>query len=149
MATSNGLHRYISQMEEGLLELTQNLSVFLSHEFDLEEKYARDKRRLLEETHGLNLDTQKFLKRLSRRMLDEEQAIVHYFHLIKRWYCHLLLLIAYINYTPYVSRTNFMPTNAAQVGKLKSPLSFVSSVGQSRQEQPPPSVRRKHTQLSE
>ncbi|VUZ52780.1 unnamed protein product [Hymenolepis diminuta] len=67
MATPNGLHRYPSQMEESLLELTQSLSVPLWYEFDLGEGYANDKRRLLEETYVLNLDTQKFPKRLSVR----------------------------------------------------------------------------------
>ncbi|VUZ40609.1 unnamed protein product [Hymenolepis diminuta] len=67
MGTSNGLYRYLSQMGESLLELTQSLSVLLLNEFDLEEAYANDKRRLLEETHVLNLDTQKFFENLSVR----------------------------------------------------------------------------------
>ncbi|VUZ51981.1 unnamed protein product, partial [Hymenolepis diminuta] len=41
------------------------------------------------------------------------------------------------------------PTKATQIDILKSPLSVASpiSVGESKQEPPPPRVRREHTQL--
>ncbi|VUZ51987.1 unnamed protein product [Hymenolepis diminuta] len=135
MATWNGLHRYLSQMEESLLELTQSLSVLLSNELDLEEAYANDKRRLLEETHGLNLDTQKCLKRLSVRFTRS---------LVTNSPSSLCL-------PPLLLTRRNMPSlhHGVGINKLKSTSSFVSSVGQSRQEQPPPRVRREHTQLGE
>ncbi|VUZ44868.1 unnamed protein product [Hymenolepis diminuta] len=86
-----------------------------------------------------------------RRMLDDEQAVVHYFHLVTKRCGRQILLITYINYTPCVSPANFLPASVTEIDILKSPLSIASplSVGQSQQEQSPPSVRRKHTQLGE
>ncbi|VDO03858.1 unnamed protein product [Rodentolepis nana] len=93
-------------MEENLLELINNISTFLTYGLDVDDKFAVDKKRLFTEVHSLRLLTQECLESLSKDCINENEAYVDYFRLVKKWYWHLLLLITYINYTPCVDRSD-------------------------------------------
>nr|CDS32322.1 expressed protein [Hymenolepis microstoma] len=106
MVLSYNFENHIAQMEENLLDLINNISVFISYELELDDKYSTDKKRLFNDTHRLRLRTQERLESLSKSCINEDEAFVDYFRLVKLCYWHLLMLITYINYTPYSERAD-------------------------------------------